>query len=177
MVAGAEFVDDADHDKHDNDVLTVHYSDGGASLPTTGSMPWQDYGEDRIVDGDNGDGGGLNQRQQQIRQPMIQNDDRLKNPRMQTFAYLSSPVMEVRIAGIVLLSCFLQAIDTLNGLPHGVHHDRILPEVVERREVPAEVPVKAVGLDRRGAFCALRCVAVVRSLLFFRRLATPPGNC
>ncbi len=42
---------------------------------------------------------------------------------MQTFAYLSSPVVEVRIAGIVLLLCFLQAIDTLDSLPHGVHHD------------------------------------------------------
>ena len=46
---------------------------------------------------------------------------RPKNPRMQTFAYLNRPVVEVRIIGIVLLSCFLQAIDTLAGLPYEVH--------------------------------------------------------
>jgi hypothetical protein len=71
VVAGVEFVDDADHDEHDDDVPIVRYSDGVASSPTTRSTPWQDDGEDRIVDGDDGDGGGLNQRQQQIRQPMV----------------------------------------------------------------------------------------------------------
>ena len=47
--------------------------------------------------------------------------DRPKNPRMQTFAYLNRPDVEVRVVGIVLLSCFLQAIDTLSGLPYVVH--------------------------------------------------------
>ena len=48
-------------------------------------------------------------------------DGRPKNPRMQTFAFLNRPVVEVRIIGIVLLSCFLQAIDTLAGLPYEIH--------------------------------------------------------
>jgi voltage-gated potassium channel len=44
-----------------------------------------------------------------------------KNPRMQMFAYLSQPVIEVRIIGLVLLSCFLQAINTLDNIPAEMH--------------------------------------------------------
>ncbi|KAL7546472.1 hypothetical protein ACHAWF_009807 [Thalassiosira exigua] len=46
---------------------------------------------------------------------------RRTNPRMRTFAYLSQPIVEVRIIGLVFLSCFLQAIDTLEHLPPTVH--------------------------------------------------------
>jgi len=69
----------------------------------------------------------IQQRRRQPQQPVggaIEIDvlgSRPKNPRMQTFAYLNRPVVEVRIIGIVLLSCFLQAIDTLAGLPDEVH--------------------------------------------------------
>lgn len=44
-----------------------------------------------------------------------------KNPRMQMFAYLSQPIIEVRIIGLVLLSCFLQAINTLDNIPAEMH--------------------------------------------------------
>jgi len=44
-----------------------------------------------------------------------------KNPRMQMFAYLSQPIVEVQVIGLVFLSCFLQAINTLDDLPSGVH--------------------------------------------------------
>lgn len=44
-----------------------------------------------------------------------------KNPRMQMFAYLSQPIIEVRIIGLVLLSCFLQAINTLHNIPAEMH--------------------------------------------------------
>lgn len=44
-----------------------------------------------------------------------------KNPRMQMYAYLSQPVVEVRIIGLVLLSCFLQAFNTLENIPDEVH--------------------------------------------------------
>jgi len=43
------------------------------------------------------------------------------NPRMRMFTYLSQPVIEVRIIGLVLLSCFLQAINTLENIPAEVH--------------------------------------------------------
>lgn len=42
------------------------------------------------------------------------------NRRMQMFAYLSQPTVEVQIIGLVLLSCFLVAIDTLQDLPVAV---------------------------------------------------------
>jgi len=44
-----------------------------------------------------------------------------KNRRMRMFSYLSQPIVEVRIIGLVFLSCFLQAINTLDELPPGVH--------------------------------------------------------
>jgi hypothetical protein len=40
---------------------------------------------------------------------------------MQTFAFLNCLVVEVRIIRIVLLSCLLQAINTLDSLPCEVH--------------------------------------------------------
>lgn len=40
---------------------------------------------------------------------------------MRMFTYLSQPVIEVRIIGLVLLSCFLQAINTLENIPAEVH--------------------------------------------------------
>ncbi|KAL9187659.1 hypothetical protein ACHAXT_006037 [Thalassiosira profunda] len=44
-----------------------------------------------------------------------------KNPRMEVFRKLSEPIVEVRVIGLVLLSCFLQAINTLDDLPAGIH--------------------------------------------------------
>ena len=44
-----------------------------------------------------------------------------RNLRMQVYSYLAEPVIEVRIIGLVLLSCFLQAIDTLENIPVEVH--------------------------------------------------------
>eukprot|EP00571_Detonula_confervacea_P004173 CAMPEP_0172315506 /NCGR_PEP_ID=MMETSP1058-20130122/25409_1 /TAXON_ID=83371 /ORGANISM="Detonula confervacea, Strain CCMP 353" /LENGTH=481 /DNA_ID=CAMNT_0013029591 /DNA_START=6 /DNA_END=1448 /DNA_ORIENTATION=+ len=44
-----------------------------------------------------------------------------KNRRMQMFAYLSQPIVEVRVIGLVFLSCFLEAINTLDDLPSGMH--------------------------------------------------------
>lgn len=42
------------------------------------------------------------------------------NPRMRMFTYLSQPVIEVRIIGLVLLSCLLQAINTVENIPAGI---------------------------------------------------------
>jgi len=54
---------------------------------------------------------------------LLQNAQQKKrnNPRMRMFTYLSQPVIEVRIIGLVLLSCFLQAINTLENIPAEVH--------------------------------------------------------
>ena len=40
-----------------------------------------------------------------------------KNRRMQMFAFLSQPIIEVQVIGLVLLSCLLVAINTLEDLP------------------------------------------------------------
>jgi voltage-gated potassium channel len=54
---------------------------------------------------------------------LLQSDQQRKknNPRMRMFTYLSQPVIEVRIIGLVLLSCFLQAINTIENIPAEVH--------------------------------------------------------
>lgn len=55
---------------------------------------------------------------------LVQSNDhqrRNKNPRMRMFSYLSQPVIEVRIIGLVILSCFLQAINTLENVPAEIH--------------------------------------------------------
>ena len=52
-----------------------------------------------------------------------------KNPRMETFAYLNRPVVEVRIIGLVFLSCLLGAIDTLS-LPSEIHRGIVLIDMV-----------------------------------------------
>lgn len=46
---------------------------------------------------------------------------RNNNPRMRMYSYLAQPVIEVRIIGLVLLSCFLQAINTLENIPAEIH--------------------------------------------------------
>ena len=53
---------------------------------------------------------------------LLQSDQqRMKNnPRMRMFTYLSQPVIEVRIIGLVLLSCLLQAINTVENIPAGI---------------------------------------------------------
>lgn len=55
---------------------------------------------------------------------LLQNIDQQKknnNPRMRMYSYLSQPIIEVRIIGLVLLSCFLQAVNTLENIPAEVH--------------------------------------------------------
>jgi len=55
---------------------------------------------------------------------LLQSSDQQKktnNPRMRMYSYLSQPIIEVRIIGLVLLSCFLQAINTLENIPTEVH--------------------------------------------------------
>jgi len=44
-----------------------------------------------------------------------------RSSRMRMFAYLSQPIVEVRIIGLVFVSCFLQAINTLDDAPPIVH--------------------------------------------------------
>ena len=41
--------------------------------------------------------------------------------RMQMYTYLSQPIVEVQIIGLVFISCFLQAINTLDDLPIVIH--------------------------------------------------------
>ena len=50
-------------------------------------------------------------------------DQQRKNnsPRMRMYSYLSQPVIEVRIIGLVLMSCLLQAINTVENIPAEVH--------------------------------------------------------
>jgi len=56
---------------------------------------------------------------------LVQSNDRKRrnnnNPRMRMFSYLSQPAIEVRIIGLVLMSCFLQAINTLENIPAEIH--------------------------------------------------------
>jgi len=41
--------------------------------------------------------------------------------RMQMYTYLSQPIVEVQVIGLVFISCFLQAINTLDDLPIVIH--------------------------------------------------------
>ena len=41
--------------------------------------------------------------------------------RMQMYTYLSQPIVEVQVIGLVFISCFLQAINTLDDLPIIIH--------------------------------------------------------
>lgn len=55
---------------------------------------------------------------------LIQSNDpqrRKNNPRMRVYSYLAQPVIEVRIIGMVLFSCFLQAVNTLENIPAEIH--------------------------------------------------------
>merc|ERR1719223_1129489 len=38
------------------------------------------------------------------------------------YAYLSQPIVEVGIIVLVILSCFLEAINTIDDLPGAIHH-------------------------------------------------------
>jgi len=44
-----------------------------------------------------------------------------QNRRMQMYRYLSQPKVEIGVIGLVILSCFLEAINTLGDLPSGIH--------------------------------------------------------
>ena len=46
---------------------------------------------------------------------------RPKNLRMQMFSYLTQPIIEIQVISLVFLSCFLQAINTLDDLPNYIH--------------------------------------------------------
>ena len=70
-----------------------------------------------------------NQNQPQQNSNSMPPKQKEKNPRMETFAYLNRPVVEVRIIGLVFLSCLLGAIDTLS-LPNEIHRGIVSIDMV-----------------------------------------------
>jgi voltage-gated potassium channel len=110
------------NDSHDNSDDSVFGNEGVRDAPPPAAVVVPRFvrdANDQLILQQN-----QNLQQQQNSMPPKQ-----KNPRMETFAYLNRPVVEVRIIGLVFLSCLLGAIDTL-PLPSEIHRGIVLIDMV-----------------------------------------------